>query len=232
MEFMGMGHGPKAEALTEIGNLAASGPQPTLDPGKLGLRIDPSEARRQGDSGLLRAPSSDSGRFARQRGLFGGAAELQMILTAIAVIVVVVVGATYLLLGRSHAQSEWEIINTLMTGSRDLYNGEPYPSGSMTASLISANYTGGAKVSGGNIINNYGQVISVTGASTNFSVTDPGIMASDCIFVLKQVPNVGTTQVTVNGGAAITTFPIGAATAIGQCSVLSSAGNTIAITAQ
>jgi len=214
MEFMGMGHGPKADALTEIGNLAASSPQPTLDPGKLGLRIDPSEARRQGDSGLLRAPPSDSGRFARQRGLFGGAAELQMIL------------------GRSHAQSEWEIINTLMTGSRDLYNGEPYPSGSMTASLISANYTGGAKVSGGNIINNYGQVISVTGASTNFSVTDPGIMASDCIFVLKQVPNVGTTQVTVNGGAAITTFPIGAATAIGQCSVLSSAGNTIAITAQ
>lgn len=165
----------------------------------------------------------------KQRGLFGGASETQMLVTGISVIGVIVMGVAFALLERAKAQSEWEIVNSLMSATRDLYNGEVYPSGSLSANLISAQKTGAAKTNGSNTIyNNYGAIIAPVGSGGTFTLTDNSVDLPGCIFILKQIPSTGTTQVSVNGGSAITNFPISVSTAITNCT----AGAAIAITAQ
>lgn len=169
----------------------------------------------------------------RQKGMFGGAVEQQMVLAAAAIVVVAAAGTAYVLLGRSRAETEWQTIDSLVTNTRDLYTGEPYPAASLVADLITNHRTGNAKTSGGNsIINNYGGTLAVTGNSANFTITDNGVPQSDCVAILKRIPSSGYLSVAVNGAASVTSFPLVVATAEAQCGVSDSSGNSIVVTAQ
>jgi PilS N terminal len=172
-------------------------------------------------------------KYRKQRGMFGGAIEQQMILAGAAIIVVGAVGTAYVLLGNSKAKTEWNMLDSLVTNIRDLYSGEAYPASDLSVPLIGNKRIGNMKTSGGNtLINQYGGTVAPVGATTNFTVTDPAVPQPDCIAILKSIPASGYTSISVNGGAAVTTFPIIEATARTNCSVTTAAGNSIALTTQ
>ena len=172
-------------------------------------------------------------KYRKQRGMFGGAIEQQMILAGAAIIVVGAVGTAYVLLGTTKAKTEWNMLDSLVTNIRDLYNGEAYPASDLSAPLILNKRVGNMKTSGGNtLINQYGGTVAPVGATTNFTVTDPAVPQADCIGILKNIPASGYISLSVNGGAAVTTFPVIESIAQANCSVATAAGNSIALTAQ
>jgi hypothetical protein len=171
-------------------------------------------------------------RYPDQKGILGGTAETITNMTAVLVVVGIVMGLAYGLYKWAFATSEWQALDGLVSAIRRTYQGEPYPTTGIGSQLIASQAAGSLRISGGSILNTYGTAYVFDGSSGNFSITDAGIPAPDCINILKQIPSTGYLSVAVNGGTAIATFPITAAAATTSCSVSTSAGNSIVVTAQ
>jgi|GEM_PF-2698882 len=169
-------------------------------------------------------------RYRKQRGQIGGLTELQIAGLIAALVVASAVAYGYSTLSTSKAQSEWRLVDGLAAAVRTHWQGQIYPAASLNASLVSNKLVGSLRNDGVSVIyNSYGQTITVTGASSNFTISDPGLASSDCSKVLMSVPGSGYLSVSVNGGATLTTFPVDDTTANTQCA---GAANTIVFTAQ
>lgn len=174
-------------------------------------------------------------KYRKQRGMFGGATEQQMILAAAGIIVAIAAGAAFVVHQSSRGKAEWQLVDSLVGNIRELYQGVAYPAQDLSSDLISQQRVGNARTaSGTTIYSNFGGVILPQGAGGAFTVTDPGVPQTQCVTMLRSIPATGYIQVAVNGASPITSFTNGidVTTAKAQCSVTSSAGNSIVLTAQ
>ncbi|WP_158240844.1 type 4 pilus major pilin [Telmatospirillum siberiense] len=169
-------------------------------------------------------------RWRKQRGLFGGAGEQQMVLASAAVIVATVVAIAYGMLGRSKAEAEFQLVDGLVNSFRDVYAGEAYgTAAAMITAITHANRLGAAKVlTTTTLSNNYSGSITPTSSGTSFQLTDTNIPYADCITILRHVPTSGYTSVQV--GSTTLTPPVTLDDATNSCA--SGAVNTIIFTAQ
>jgi len=180
--------------------------------------------------------------YPRQRGILGGSAETIVNLTAILTIIGIVMGGAYLLVGKSAATAEWQALDTLVTSTKTLYNGELYTT-LANSDLITNKLTGNLRVNAANgtITNNFGAAIVAASATCNgvagacFTITSNSVPTADCISILKQIPVTGYLSVQVGTAAAITAaaggFPVSVANAEASCNGAGNS-NTIVLTAQ
>ena len=175
--------------------------------------------------------------YPRQRGILGGSAETIVNLTAILTIIGIVMGGAYLVVGKSAATAEWQALDSMVTATKTLYNGELYTNVSLT-DLITNKLTGNLRTSGGNAVTNtFGGAITIASSNCNgtagagacFTLTSPNIPQSDCISILKQIPVTGYIAVSVNN-TALTTFPLTVTAATGACN--STTSNSVALISQ
>jgi hypothetical protein len=171
-------------------------------------------------------------KYASQKGMLGGSAEVMTVMTAILVIVGIVTGIAYGFYKWAFATSEWQALDGLVTATRRVYQGEVYPANGIASQLITSQVTGNLRISSGNILNSYGTAYAITGNGGTFSISDASIPQSDCISILKQIPSTGYTSVSVNAGSSVTSFPVGVSDATTACNVSDSSGNTVLVTAQ
>ncbi len=172
-------------------------------------------------------------KYRKQKGGIGGAGETMIDLTTNLIIVSIMGGIAFGVYKWATATSEWNALNGLVSSVRRTYQGETYPATGIAAALITNQDIGSLRSTGGTaILNTYGQDYTIAGAGGSFTISDPGVLQADCNKILKQIPSTGYLSVTVNGGTAITTFPITVAEAQGACNVATNAGNTILVEAQ
>jgi len=142
---------------------------------------------------------------------------------------IVVIGAVALLSGAFNSANSNQLaeqVSALQTGIKKLYMGQ---TGGYTGLSNTVLQNSGVLPStllpggGGAITDEWGGAVTIAGTATNFSLTFAAVPQSVCV---NTVTAGGTwTTVTINGGAAITAFPITPATASTQCN--SASANTI-----
>lgn len=139
------------------------------------------------------------------------------ILAALAIAAVVVVGALALYQSGSasnDATTMLQDVTAIRASTQELYDGQ---GGYGTGSLNSVLYTAGKipsdmTYSGGTITTRLGGTLSVTGNTSNFSVSITNVPSDICSQLLAESSD-GWQSVAVNGGTPLTAFPISPATA-------------------
>lgn len=169
-------------------------------------------------------------RSSRQRG-----ASLLEGIAYLGIAAIVILGAVSLLTGAfGSAQNNraTEEIVSLRTSAKKLYAGQVYPA-AMNASMISARAVPGSltvDTVAGTITNSWGGAVSLAGANSatnnTFVISYAGTPQDACVNLVSGAT--GWTQVAINGGGAINTFPVPAASANAGCVA---GANTIAFTA-
>jgi type II secretory pathway pseudopilin PulG len=153
--------------------------------------------------------------FRRQRG-----ASLLEAIAYLGIAAIVVMGAISLLTGAFSSaksnQANEEVIG-LRTAVRKLYMGQTYPTADIVSTLIAAKAVPGTlAVDGATLKNSWGGTVAIAGSGTGFTITYPSVPKDVCVSMLSGAS--GWTSVTANGGTAVTTFPLSAASAGTLCS--------------
>jgi hypothetical protein len=173
-----------------------------------------------------------SERYVSQKGLIGGSAEMMLVLLTGLIVLTSIIGFSFNLYKTANATAEWNALDSLVSAIRRDYQGETYPPSGIAAALISINDIGNLRSTGTQILNNYGQAYVILGNSGSFTIQDSGLPQSDCVRILKSIPQTGYLSVTVNGSTNFNSFPISLINAQSACSVSSSAGNSLIVQAQ
>ncbi|MDB5798430.1 MAG: putative type pilus biosis protein [Paucimonas sp.] len=165
----------------------------------------------------------------KQQGTQAGM-TLMEVLAALAIVASVVVGSLSLFGSANSASISSQLqkdIVALRTATQSAYNGQgSYGTASLNPMLIASNKVPTSmRVSGANITTSTNGAVTVTGANTNFTMALTSVPADVCVALVTGLSS-GWTNVTVNGGATQTTFPVTPTVATGSdgCNV---ASNTI-----
>lgn len=137
---------------------------------------------------------------------------LMELMMSLAIAALVVVGALSLYSGTSSTNTSTQLMKDIMglrSATQQFFMGQgSYGTASLNQALITANKVPGTMtVSGTSILTANGGQVTVTGATTNFTISVTNVDASVCSTVLANT-STGWSSVTVNGGSAITAFPI------------------------
>lgn len=126
-------------------------------------------------------------------------------------------------------QKEITHVSALISGTKQLQsvNGYGASGTNLVPALISAEVVpGDMTVSGNTLVNRYGGTVTVTSTGLGYTVTDPGLPASACMSVARQISQINGLTTKIGSGAAIT-GAVDTATAQAQCS---GSTNTVAFT--
>jgi len=173
---------------------------------------------------LLRARTGKQRSIARQYG-----ATLLESIAFLGIAAIVILSAVSLLTGAfSTAQSNrasQEVV-AIRTAVRKLYMGQGYGTAGLNAALIGAKaFPSGLSTVGATVNNGFGGTVTVTGATTQFTIRYTNVPQDACIGTISGAT--GWASVTGGGGAAVTLFPVSVAAATAQCAA---AVNTITFT--
>jgi len=165
----------------------------------------------------------------RQKGL-----TLLEVLGGLAIFVALCVGAAALYISGNTSQQSNQAgmdIASLRTAVKQLYGSQGgYGSTSLNSVLINAGRVpSDLSVSGSTITNQFGGTITVTGATSAFTIAATNVPTANCIAMLTNANN-GWTSIQVGAATAITTFPISPATAGSATNCAAAATNTITYT--
>lgn len=106
----------------------------------------------------------------------------------------------------------------LQAATRTITNGN-YGTVSLNSGLVSAGAVPGSLTgSGSTITNGFGGAVTVVGGSDRVTITQAAIPKEVCVQAITDIGKTSWVSVAVNGGTAITSFPISLATAETQCS--------------
>lgn len=109
----------------------------------------------------------------------------------------------------------------LQAAARTVTNGN-YGTVSLNSGLIAAGaIPGSLSVSGSTITNGFGGAVTVVGATDDVTITQAALPKEVCVQALTDIGKTAWLSVAVNGGTAITSFPISLATAEAQCTTTS-----------
>lgn len=116
---------------------------------------------------------------------------------ALVMIMIVLVGGV-LAYNKLYATTEVTLISTLINETRQLRSSSGYGTTDYSASLIAAGAVpSNVTVSGGQIYNRAGGVVTVKGNGVGFIVTDAGLSAKDCIKLAQAIgtPDLSSTKI-------------------------------------
>jgi len=154
----------------------------------------------------------------KQRGM-----TLMELIASLAIIAVVIVGAVALYGNASSSANSVTMVKDVMalrSATQTLFQGQGgYGAASLNATLITANKVpGDLSVSGTTISTPLGGTITVTGATTAFTIAVTNVPADVCTQLLTNL-NTGWASVQVGTSTALTAFPVtpAIATAAAQC---------------
>jgi type II secretory pathway pseudopilin PulG len=149
----------------------------------------------------------------------------------------VVLGAVSMLTSASSSAKSNQMTEELValrTATKKMYTGQAFPVANIITTLNTAKalpstlvYNTGTST----LTNAWGGAITIAGAAGggSFTITYNGVPQDVCVSAMSGAT--GWSSVAGNGGAAITTMPLSAANALTVCSVATSAGNVVTLTA-
>ena len=153
-----------------------------------------------------------------------GASLVEAVLFLV-IVVVILLGIFALFSGAvsaSKVQTEMSYMQTLAGDVESLYaTNHDYGTADITSALTSTKNAPTPMIVGANLVNSWGGQVTVTGASTVFTIASTNIPQKECI-QLAQV-SINPTAVTINGAAQ--TLPLAVAPTTAACS--SATANTI-----
>ncbi|MCS6496760.1 hypothetical protein NX905_21180 [Burkholderia thailandensis] len=176
------------------------------------------------DSGAIQEVESPCGakRQVRSPRKQRGVISIEAIVVIAIILVLLVWGGSrigQLFLGTDNT-TEGGNVQSLYGAIREIKTSAGYgtPGTDLSATLIAmGKVPGNMAVSGGQIMNNWGQAYTIKSTGMGFTVTDPGVPQKSCIKIVASVSQNGQfDSVSVNSGAA-TTGSIATATAQGAC---------------
>ncbi len=154
-----------------------------------------------------------------------GASLVEAVLFLV-IVVVVVLGVFALFTGAfssSKIQTEMSYVSTLAGDVESLYATNPnYGTSDITASLTATKNAPPPMIQGSTLVNSWGGLVTITGATTSFTIAYAGVPQKECI-QLAQV-SINPLSVTINGAAQ--TLPLTVAAVTAACT--SATSNTIA----
>jgi Tfp pilus assembly protein PilE len=159
-----------------------------------------------------------------REGRQAGASLVEAVLFLV-VVVVILLGIFALFSGAfsaSKVQTEMSYMQTLAGDVESLYaTNHDYGAADITSALTSTRNAPTPMIVGANLVNSWGGQVTVTGASTVFTIASTNIPQKECI-QLAQV-SINPTSVTINGAAQA--LPLAVAPTTAACS--SATANTI-----
>ena len=167
--------------------------------------------------------------FKRQKGV-----TLTEALGVLVILALLLGGAYALLTSATTSQQSSQLgadVASLRAATKQLWGGQgSQGSTSLNATLISAGRVpSDLPVSGAVISNQFGGTVTVTGATSAFTVAVTAIPTSNCVALISNA-TVSWTSIQVGAAAAITTFPVSPATAASATNCGASNSNTITFT--
>lgn len=164
----------------------------------------------------------------RQRG-----ASLLEGIAYLGIAAIVVLGAVSLLtnaFGNAQTNRVVEELTSIRTTIKKLHMGQAagYGAGDITEDLIAARvFPATLSINGTTVRNGWNGTVTVTGATSTFTVTYSGVPQTDCINLLSGAT--GWTEVVQSSGTSTTIadFPVTLADATAACNVTAAGGNTL-----
>ncbi len=170
-------------------------------------------------------PLSDSIAESAGESRQAGASLVEAVLFLV-IVAVILIGVFALFSGAfssSKVQTEMSYVQTLAGDVESLYaTNHDYGTADITATLTSTKNAPSPMIVGATLVNSWGGQVTVTGASTVFTISSAGIPQKECI-QLAQI-SINPVAISINGTAA--TLPLTVAATTAACS--SATSNTIA----
>lgn len=171
---------------------------------------------------LLPKGASDAEASLQSRQAGASLVEAVLFLVIVAVILIGIFGVFSGAFSSSKVQTETNNMSALAGDVENVYaTNHDYGTSDITASLVSTRNAPTPMIVGAGLVNSWGGAVTVTGASSVFTVSSTAIPQKECI-QLAQIA-INPTAVSINGSAQ--TLPLTVAGVSGACS--SATSNTI-----